>query len=118
MNFASRGEVTITLTNNDVGGPLDIVGGMARPDAVDHATTTINSEGNHYSAPQTGSDTGWQITGGSTPPPLLPASANADSNTASANSTDDQIEKVSGWDHGDRWPTTQHQPRHLLKEHG
>lgn len=88
MNFASHGQVTINLTTNEIGGPLDVVGGMARPDAVDHATTTVTSNGNHYSQP--GSDTGWQITGGSTPPLL--SSANADSNTANVNSTDDQIE--------------------------
>jgi hypothetical protein len=96
MNFASRGKVTIVLTTNDIGGPLDVVGGLARPDAVVGATTTVNSTGNHYSPPQSGSDAaGWQITGGSTPP--LPSAApvpnsNADSNTASANSADDQIE--------------------------
>jgi hypothetical protein len=94
MNFASHGQVTVTLTQNDIGGSLDVVGGMARPDAVEHATTTVTSTGNHYSPPQTGSDKGWQITGGSTPPPpTFPSSANADSNTANANSTDDQIEK-------------------------
>jgi hypothetical protein len=91
MNFASRGQVTITLTQNDIRGSLDVVGGMARPDAVDNAKTTVTSTGNRYSLPQPASDTvGWQITGGSTPPFESP-SANADSNNATANSTDDRI---------------------------
>jgi hypothetical protein len=55
MNFASRGKVTINLTKNVIGGPLDIIGGLSRPDAVSNATTTINSHGNHYS-PQPPSD--------------------------------------------------------------
>jgi hypothetical protein len=97
MNFASHGQVIINLHQNLIGGSLDVIGGLARPDAVENATTTVNSRGNHYSPHQAGSHAaGWQIIGGSSPPPLAgpPAvgSTKADSNIANANSTDDQIE--------------------------
>ena len=47
MNFAS-GEVNVELIANRTGGPLDIVGGLSRPDTVLDATTTIRSRGNLY----------------------------------------------------------------------
>jgi hypothetical protein len=90
MNFASRGKVTINLTKNVIGGPLDIIGGMSRPDAVSNATTTINSHGNHYSPQQPSNGAAWQIVGGSSS--LVSGNANADSNSASVQSKDDQIE--------------------------
>jgi hypothetical protein len=90
MNFASGGRVTVKLENNVVRGPLDVIGGLSRPDAVFGATTTINSDGNHYS-PQSASNVGvWQIVGGSSSP--FGGNANADSNTARVQSKDDQIE--------------------------
>jgi hypothetical protein len=95
MNFASGGQVVINLRAKGIGGPLDVVGGLARPDAVVGAATTVTSTGNHYSPQPGGEAVGWQITGGSTPPFLSPVpvpNSNADSNSASANSTDDQIE--------------------------
>ena len=46
MNFASGGKVTIKLKQNKVDGPLDVIGGVSRPDTVVFATTTIDSEGN------------------------------------------------------------------------
>ena len=52
MNFASGGKVTIKLKKNEVGGPLDVIGGLSRPDAVVDATTTIDSHGNLYSRHQ------------------------------------------------------------------
>jgi hypothetical protein len=65
MNFASHGKVTINLTNNQIGGPLGVIGGLSRPDAVVGATTTIASHGNTYS-PQEPSDVeAWKIVGGS-----------------------------------------------------
>jgi hypothetical protein len=65
MNFASHVMVTINLTNNQIGGPLDVIGGLLRPDAVVGATTTIASHGNTYS-PQEPSDVeAWKIVGGS-----------------------------------------------------
>jgi hypothetical protein len=95
MNFASRGHVTINLKSNNIGGPLDVIGGLARPDAVVGAKTTLISERNHYKPKQRNEVEGWQIIGGSTPPFESAApvpNSNADSNTASANSKDDQIE--------------------------
>jgi hypothetical protein len=90
MNFASRGKVTVNLTKNVVGGPLDVVGGLARPDEVRDARTTINSDGNLYK--QQSGAVAWQIFGGSTPP--IPAGSNskADSNTAGVDSKNDRIE--------------------------
>jgi hypothetical protein len=91
MNFASHGKVTVNLTKNEIGGPLDIIGGLSRPDAVVGATTTITSHGNHYSPQPAASDVeAWQITGGSSSP--LGGNANTDSNSASIRSKDDQIE--------------------------
>ena len=92
MNFASHGTVTIRLKKNDVGGPLDVIGGLSRPDAVVGATTTITSHGNQYS-PSEASDAvaAWQIIGGSGPPFQPGANSNADSNSASVESRDDQI---------------------------
>jgi hypothetical protein len=90
MNFASHGKVTINLIKNDIGGPLDVIGGLSRPNAVVGATTTITSHGNRYS-PQPESDVeAWQIIGGSSSP--FGGNANTDSNSASVQSRDDQIE--------------------------
>jgi hypothetical protein len=80
MNFASRGEVTINLTNNDIGGPLDVIGGLSRPDAVGHATTTINSNRNSYSVQGASDVAAWQVIGGSSSP--FGGNANTDSNSA------------------------------------
>ena len=92
MNFASHGKVTIRLTKNNIGGPLDVIGGLSRPDAVVGATTTITSHGNHYS-PSEASDAvaAWQIIGGSGPPFQAGPNSNSDSNSASVESRDDQI---------------------------
>jgi hypothetical protein len=50
MNFASGGQVTVKLENNVVRGPLDVIGGLSRPDAVVGARTTITSHRNHLLA--------------------------------------------------------------------
>jgi hypothetical protein len=89
MNFASRGKVTIRLKKNDIGGPLDVIGGLSRPDAVVGATTTLISHGNHYSPQPASSAEAWQIIGGSSSP--VAGSASTDSNSASVESRDDQI---------------------------
>lgn len=89
MNFASRGKVTIRLRKNDIGGPLDVIGGLSRPDAVVGATTTITSHGNHYSPPPASNAEAWQIIGGSSSP--LGGTSNTNSNSASVESRDDQI---------------------------
>jgi hypothetical protein len=90
VNFASRGKVTINLTKNVIGGPLDIIGGLSRPDAVSNATTTVNSLGNHYSAQPPSDVAAWQIVGGSSSP--VGGNANTDSNSASVQSKGDQID--------------------------
>jgi hypothetical protein len=90
MNFASRGTVNVNLTKNKIGGPLDIIGGMSRPDAVANATTKINSVGNRYSPQGVSAAEGWQIIGGSSSP--VGGNAKTESNSASVQSTDDQIE--------------------------
>jgi hypothetical protein len=50
MNFASGGQVTVRVENSVVRGPLDVIGGLSRPDAVRNATTAIKSDRNRYSA--------------------------------------------------------------------
>ena len=92
MNFASRGKVIVNLTKNEIGGPLDVIGGLSRPDAVANATTTINSDGNHYSPQGEVMPKAWQIIGGSSSP--VGGNANTDSNSAIVQSTDDQIERL------------------------
>ena len=90
MNFASRGMVTVNLQKNEIGGPLDVIGGLSRPDGVRNAKTTIDSNGNHYS-PQGESDVeAWQIFGGSSSP--FGGNADTESNSVSVQSKDDQIE--------------------------
>jgi hypothetical protein len=92
MNFASGATVTVELKNSVVRGPLDVIGGLSRPDAVSNAKTKITSHGNHYS-PQPGSYVeAWKIVGGSTPPFPAGPNSNSDSNTAIVESTDDRIE--------------------------
>jgi hypothetical protein len=91
MNFASGGQITVNLENNVVRGPLDVIGGLSRPDAVVGATTTIESNKNRYSPQGVSAVEAWQIIGGSSSP--LGGPANTDSNTASVRSKDDQIEK-------------------------
>jgi hypothetical protein len=73
---------------------LDVIGGISRPDTVVFATTTIDSEGNLYSQPQSGGEA-WQIIGGSGPPPSVAAGPNfhSDSNSARAKSRNDQIKE-------------------------
>jgi tetratricopeptide (TPR) repeat protein len=90
MNFASHGKVTINLTNNHIGGPLDVIGGLSRPDAVVGATTTITSHENIYSSRGPSDVEAWKIVGGSSLP--FGGNANSDSNSASVQSKDDQIE--------------------------
>jgi hypothetical protein len=92
MNFASRGKVTVGLGENVLGGSVDAVGGLSRPDAVVDATTTINSHGNLYSQPGSDLPAAWQIVGGSSGPPPF-AEAGASSNLAHADSTDDLIQE-------------------------
>jgi hypothetical protein len=90
MNFASRGMVTVNLTKNEIGGPLDVIGGLSRPDGVHNAKTTIHSNGNHYSPQGESNVKAWQIVGGSSSP--IGGNANTDSNSATVESKDDQIE--------------------------
>ena len=93
MNFASGGKVTIKLKQNVVRGPLDVIGGLSRPDAVVFATTTIDSKENLYLQSQSGADAAWEIVGGSSPPPSVVAglNSNSDSNSARAESRNDKI---------------------------
>ena len=91
MNFASGGEVIVKLENNVVRGPLDVIGGLSRPDAVVGAATAVKSNGNRFSPQSASIVAAWQIVGGSSLPVV--GSANADSNSASVESEDDQIEK-------------------------
>jgi hypothetical protein len=90
MNFALGGQVTVKLENNVVRGPLDVIGGLSRPDAVDGAKTTVTSRGNHYSPRSASNVEAWHVVGGSSSP--LGGNANTDSNSAVVQSEDDQIE--------------------------
>jgi hypothetical protein len=91
MNFASGGQVTVRVEDSDIRGPLDVIGGLSRPDAVRNATTTIGSDRNRYSVQGASDVEGWQIIGGSSSP--FGGDANTDSNSAIVESNGDQIEK-------------------------
>lgn len=89
-NFAARGQVTVSLTGNRLGGSLDASGGTSRPDLVDGAVTSIESRRNLYARPGD-PGRGWAISGGSTTPFALPAPG-ASLNVARVDSVDDRIE--------------------------
>jgi hypothetical protein len=89
MNFAARGVVRVELVENVIGGSLDIVGGLARPDVVVDATTAISSRQNLY-AQEERDLPAWQIVGGGSAPS---GGAGASSNSARVDSTGDRIER-------------------------
>jgi hypothetical protein len=91
-NFATRGDVTVSLEDNWFEGYLTVAGGVSRPDAVTDAVTRIESRRNRYV--RSGRDRyGWLLLGGSTSPhflePGIPGAARA---ALSVDSTDDRIE--------------------------
>ena len=95
FNFAPHGRVSVSLTDDVVGGGIIANGGVSRPDAVHDSEVRIESHRNLYrddSADPCGSPRrGWNLTGGSGPPaPLLvPETAR---NTLRVHSLDDRIE--------------------------
>ena len=67
INFASRGDVTITASLNRIYGSIEITGGVSRPDEVKDARLTVHSEWNEYST-LGGAPVAWTIDGGSGAP--------------------------------------------------
>jgi len=93
INFAARGNVSVSLHDSRLEGPLVATGGASRPELVSHATTTINSTRNLYVLPGEGTEGfGWQVMGGSSAHIPGLASSGASFNTARVNSVDDRIE--------------------------
>jgi hypothetical protein len=92
-NFAANSRVVALLSDNVIGGGLDLVGGVSRPDPVQHAETIIVSEHNLYrSDSPSPSSFGWSLTGGSDAPvPGVSSQANA-SNVLRLHSVDDRVE--------------------------
>ncbi len=90
MNFATGGRVSVTLSSNVVGGTLEAIAGIARPDAVRNATVAIDSSSNRY-RPGSASPLGWQLGGGSSAPLQTPT-LGASSNHVRIASTNDRID--------------------------
>lgn len=94
FNFAASGSVSVSLTNNVVGGGIIANGGVSRTDAVHDAKTWLQSFRNLYRDdspdPCAANHLGWNLTGGSgAPAPLvLPETAR---NTLRVRSVGDRI---------------------------
>lgn len=66
INFAARGNVEVRFQSNLLDGGLVAAGGVSRPDPVFGASIVIESLGNLWRAPATGSrEPGWVLIGGS-----------------------------------------------------
>lgn len=95
FNFAALGSVTVTLTDNIVGGGMNANGGVSRPDAVHDSEVRIASHRNLYrddsADPCAVPRLGWNLTGGSGPPVPLPVPETA-RNTLRIHSLDDRVE--------------------------
>lgn len=92
-NFSPRARTKIVLTENVLGGGLQLTGGTSRPDAVYGSSATMNSRGNLYRAdPGSSAINGLQIYGAAgLPVPGLPVESTTD-NTVRLSSVDDRIE--------------------------
>lgn len=76
FNFAALGDVSVTLSNNVVGGGIIANGGVSRTDAVHDASVRLYSVGNLYRDdspdPCAAPHLGWNVLGGSgAPAPLV-----------------------------------------------
>jgi hypothetical protein len=94
INFAPRGNVSVVLEGNVIGGGIDANGGVPRPDAVFDSVTDIQSRGNRYQSDVTNSGAfGWYIHGGSTAPfPLTTGMPGSTGNRLRMVSFDDVIQ--------------------------
>lgn len=93
LNFATRGEISVTFDDNRIEGPVSIAGGASRPDRVTHASTSFESNGNLYARNPGGLDRfGWRVIGGSSAHIPGLASPGASFNQTRVQSVDDRIE--------------------------
>jgi hypothetical protein len=97
INFAARSSVRIILSDNVIGGGLDVTGGTSRPYAVTGASVVVESRGNLYRSDSewpTGAP-GWSLIGGSGAPiPGLAVEATT-ANALRVLSIDDRVESFS-----------------------
>lgn len=95
FNFAPRAEVSVTVSDNVVGGALMANGGVSRPDAVHDSKVVILSRHNLYREdtpdPCVSKRIGWNVQGASGVPVPLPIAA-TERNTLRLHSEDDRIE--------------------------
>jgi hypothetical protein len=95
FNFAPQAAVSVTLSDNVIGGGMDANGGVSRPDAVYDSKTVVLSRHNLYrdDAPDAcvSQSIGWKLTGGSGTPVPLP-NPGAKRNALRVHSQDDRIE--------------------------
>ena len=92
-NFSPEASTKLVVTENVLGGGVQVSGGTSRPDAVTGSSATLESRGNLY-RPDPGASlrNGLQVYGGAgLPTPGIVASA-VTSNTAILRSVDDRIE--------------------------
>ena len=94
FNFAPLASVSVTLSDNVVGGGIIVNGGVSRPDAVHDSRTNIESTHNlyHNDSPDLclPRRLGWNAQGGSGPPAPLPVGETR-ANALHLNSLNDRI---------------------------
>jgi hypothetical protein len=93
-NFADRARITVSLSRNVIGGGLDMVGGVSRPDLVSYSEIIVHSDSNLYRCDQPADPgIGWRLEGASNPPSAaLPAVSGSNHDTLVMDSTGDRVE--------------------------
>lgn len=98
VNFAPQAWTSVRLERNVIGGGLDSVGGVSRPDRVTGSFMIITSDRNIYRSDggvdrknRARSGIGWSLRGGSNAPSPLFASVSTDNNCLVMISTGDRI---------------------------
>lgn len=93
INFAGGGRLKLVLTQNVVAAGIRLVGGVARPDAVDDAAVVMDSRSNRFTA-GVGASTllGWRLYGGSTVPIAGLPTQTTTNNSVQVHSVDDLIQ--------------------------
>lgn len=95
VNFAARSKIDILVVGNRLEGGIDANGGVSRPDAVDHSSTSIASVGNLFKPSVPGTIVGMQITGGSGAPIAFPLDIGSEYNRLDLISLRDRIEDAA-----------------------
>jgi hypothetical protein len=92
INFASHAEIDLDLSGNVIGGPLQSIGGVGRPNATTGARVTIQSDHNLYRPDSIDTSFGWLLFGGADAPSPVIVSEASTFNSLQIHSRDDAIE--------------------------